>query len=208
MPGRKKENYRVAEIESLIEIVDEILPVTTTEWDTVAERHYTFFPEFSRTGESLKRKFNSIAKRSGPSGDPNCPPYVRKAKAVKKKIIEKTDGSTGSNHGNEGFGSSNESYSNESFENNDDNNDHNNNSTVNDSNIPASVVIKSSSNFAQSEDRSNETQGGKDTTSTAKKGKFIQILLHSLQCHAKSAKSLHLFHTIVMNLVSKILCPL
>ena len=49
------------------------------------------FPEFSRTGESLKRKFNSIAKRSGPSGDPNCPPYVRKAKAVKKKIIEKTD---------------------------------------------------------------------------------------------------------------------
>ena len=188
--------------------MDEILPVTTTEWDTVAERHYTFFPEFSRTGESLKRKFNSIAKRSGPLGDPNCPPYVRKAKAVKKKIIEKTDGSTGSNHGNEGFGSSNESYSDESFENNDDNNDHNNNSTVNDSNIPASVVIKSSSNFAQSEDRSNETHGGKDTTSTAKKGRFIQILLHSLQCHAKSPKSLHLFHMIVMNLVSKILCHL
>ncbi len=42
MPGRKKENYQVAEIESLIEIVDEILPVTTTEWDTVAEHHYIF----------------------------------------------------------------------------------------------------------------------------------------------------------------------
>ncbi len=54
------------------------------------------------------RKFDSIAKRSGPSGDPNCPPYARKATAAKKSIIEKTDGSTGSNRGGEGFGSDNE----------------------------------------------------------------------------------------------------
>ncbi len=85
MQEKKKENYQVAKIESLIEIVDEILPVMTTEWDTVAERHYTFFLEFSSTGESLKQKFNSIAKRSSPLGDPHCPPYVRKAKAAKKK---------------------------------------------------------------------------------------------------------------------------
>ncbi len=51
------------------------------------------------------------------------------------------------------------------------------------------VVIKSSSDFAQSEDRSNETQGGKDTTSTAKKGRFIQIILHSLQSHYCAKKS-------------------
>ncbi len=85
MLGRKKENYQVAKIESLIEIVDEILPVTTTECHAAAECHYTFFPEFNRAGDSLKRKFNSFAKRSGPSGDPNCPPYIRKAKAAKKK---------------------------------------------------------------------------------------------------------------------------
>ncbi len=85
MPAKKKENYWVPEIESLIEVVDEMLPVTGTEWDAIFEHHYTFFPEFSRTGQSLKRKFNSFAKRSGPLGDPNRPPYVRKAKTVKKK---------------------------------------------------------------------------------------------------------------------------
>ncbi len=68
-----------------------------------------------------------------------------------------------------------------SFENNHYNNDLNNKSTVKDSSIQASVVINSSSNFAQSEDISNETQGQKiPLTSTAKKGRFIQILLHSL----------------------------
>ncbi len=42
MPGKKNENYWVPDIESLIELVDEILPVTTTEWDVIAVCHYTF----------------------------------------------------------------------------------------------------------------------------------------------------------------------
>ena len=89
MSGKKKENYRVPKIESLIEHVDEIEPVTAAEWNTIAEHDYTFFPEYHRTGKSLKCKFNSVTKMSGPSGDPNCPPYVRKAKAVKKKLLKK-----------------------------------------------------------------------------------------------------------------------
>ncbi len=38
----KKEIYLVPKIESLIENVDEILPVTALEWDTIAEHHYSF----------------------------------------------------------------------------------------------------------------------------------------------------------------------
>ncbi len=54
------------------------------------------FPEHDRNAESLKQKFYSIAKKGPPTGSPNCPEYVRYAKAIMKKIAIETDGSTGS----------------------------------------------------------------------------------------------------------------
>ncbi len=128
------------------------MPATAAEWNTIAEHHYTIFPEYYRTGKSLKHKFNSDAKMSGPLGDPNCPPYVRKAKTVKKKIIEKTDGSTGSNHCRGGDKSGNKRSGKELFENYGNNNNENDNTwydpPVDKGNIPTSVVINSSSKGA------------------------------------------------------------
>ncbi len=54
------------------------------------------FPEHDRNAESLKQKFYSIAKKGPPTGSPNCPEYVRYAKAIMNKIAIETDGSTGS----------------------------------------------------------------------------------------------------------------
>ncbi len=48
MLGKKEENYQVPKIESLIKVVDENLPATATEWDAMAECHFTFFSEFNR----------------------------------------------------------------------------------------------------------------------------------------------------------------
>ncbi len=43
IPGKKKENYWVPKIKSLIDLADEIIPVTSLEWDRITEPHYTFF---------------------------------------------------------------------------------------------------------------------------------------------------------------------
>ncbi len=106
------------------------------------------FPAYCRTDKLLKHKFNSVTKQSGPLGDPNCPPHVRKAKAVKRKIVKKTDGSTGSNCGRGGDESGNNSYGEELFENYNDNGNKNYNTLHNPpivkQNIPMTVVIHSS----------------------------------------------------------------
>ncbi len=40
--GKKKGNHWIPEIEFFIKIMNEVLPVTATEWDAIAEHHYTF----------------------------------------------------------------------------------------------------------------------------------------------------------------------
>ena len=86
----------------LLEGVREFLPISGQEWDLVANRHSAYHPELDRTADHLKKKFNELARRTIPTGDPNCPADVREAKAIRHLIIEKSDGCTGSP--NEGFG--------------------------------------------------------------------------------------------------------
>ena len=75
--------------------VDEIVPVGNPEWELIWEQHNSCYPNQDRTIESLKRKFQELAKKKIPTGDPNCPPHVRFAKRIYRKIVEATDGSTG-----------------------------------------------------------------------------------------------------------------
>ncbi len=101
---------------------------------------------------------------------------MRKAKAVKRKTIEKTDGSTGSNCGRGGDESGNDSSGEESFENYDNNDKDNDNTSYDPSidkeNIQTSVVIYSSLKNACSEDKSNKTEGQRDTSSKKKECSF------------------------------------
>jgi hypothetical protein len=43
----------------------------------------------------LRRKFQEIAHRIGPTGDPNCPPYVIKAKQINRQLVQMIDASSG-----------------------------------------------------------------------------------------------------------------
>ena len=43
----------------------------------------------------MRRKFQEIARRTGPTGDPNCPPYVIKAKRINIQLVQMIDASSG-----------------------------------------------------------------------------------------------------------------
>ncbi len=75
--------------------VEEIVPIGNPEWECVWERHNSCYPNKDRTVESLKRKFQELAKKKVPTGDPNCPPHIIYAQRIYRKIVEATDGSTG-----------------------------------------------------------------------------------------------------------------
>lgn len=78
------------------------------------------------------------------------------------------------------------------------------NPLVDKDNTPTSDVMNSSSKGTKSEDRSNETWGSGDTSSKAKKGRFVQLVLHSLHSCAKRSRNHLLFPMIVINSPSKI----
>ena len=82
-------------IEVLLDHVGEIHPISGGDWEEVATAHNELFGDRARTAESLKCKFNDIARKTGPTGNPNCPAYVRTAKDIREVIIRKTDGSSG-----------------------------------------------------------------------------------------------------------------
>lgn len=88
-------SFTTSELESLLEIIEDILPVGPNEWEAVLARHVTRYPDMERTKESIKRKFSSLYNAKKPTGDPTCPPTVRSAKRIYNMIKEKMDFSDG-----------------------------------------------------------------------------------------------------------------
>jgi len=55
-------------------------------WELVAELHGIHFPMQSRTLESMKHKFSTLANQQPSTGDPNIPPLVAKAMEIREAI--------------------------------------------------------------------------------------------------------------------------
>ena len=55
------------------------------------------YPQQDWTMESLKRKFQEMARAKIKTGDPNMLPHIRSAKRAYYAIVKKTDSSTGVN---------------------------------------------------------------------------------------------------------------
>jgi hypothetical protein len=68
------------ELDNFLDLVESFLPISAQNWQAVADVHLENYRREARTAESLRRKFQEISRRTGPTGDPNCPPYVIKAK--------------------------------------------------------------------------------------------------------------------------------
>ena len=93
--GRLGFKFTIAEIESLLDVINDIFPIGNSEWEQVWNRHNHRYPSKERTFESFWRKFLEMARKKVPTGDPNCPPHIRSSKRIYRKIIQATDGSDG-----------------------------------------------------------------------------------------------------------------
>ena len=96
MPPKQKGrriSFRKAKVLHLLDIMEEILPLSAMEWERVADLHSEIYPANERTGKSLRRKYRLLAKTKIPTGDPSCPEEVRRAKRIAMMIVEKTEAS-------------------------------------------------------------------------------------------------------------------
>jgi hypothetical protein len=85
-------------MELMLETIESVRPIGGAEWEIVADMHMTLYPELNRDALSLQRKFNALHSSTVPSGDPDCPDYIRRAKRAKFLIEEHSDASNLRDH--------------------------------------------------------------------------------------------------------------
>jgi hypothetical protein len=93
-PSPKKirsSGFNEQEVEHLLTCIDDLLPIGPDAWERVLDNHAAMFGANGRDTQSIRRKFNKLVKTAIPTGDPNCPPNVRWAKRIYRKIEEKMD---------------------------------------------------------------------------------------------------------------------
>ena len=83
------------ELDCLLDTLDKHLPIGKEEWDRTTAEHLTMYPEQARTVESIRRKFATLYRKKMPTGDPNCPEPVRRAKRIHVAINQKAELSDG-----------------------------------------------------------------------------------------------------------------
>ncbi len=81
--------FTAHEVDVLLRAIERFLPIGPYEWDRVAAEHESHFPDAGRTKESLKRKFTMLYKSRYPTGDPDIPADVLRAKRIYEEITKK-----------------------------------------------------------------------------------------------------------------------
>jgi hypothetical protein len=83
--------WKRPELEFLLQLIEERLPVGGEEWAKVAELHVKEYPDNQRDKDSIKRKYSKLYLTKMPTGDPSCPWSVRRAKFINEQIKRKCD---------------------------------------------------------------------------------------------------------------------
>ena len=82
---RRGKGFTKAETTTLLKAIERILPIDVEGWTEV---HDIFNSNHSPRGvEGLKRKFNKLANKPVPTGNPNIPEDVKLAKSIKGKLF-------------------------------------------------------------------------------------------------------------------------
>ena len=85
---RRGKGFTKAETTTLLKAVERILSIDTEGWTEV---HEIFNSKHSSRGvEGLKRKFNKLANKPVPTGNPNIPEDVKLAKSIKGKLFRQS----------------------------------------------------------------------------------------------------------------------
>jgi hypothetical protein len=83
--------WKRPELEFLLQLIEERLPVGGEEWAKVAELHDKEYPENKRDKDCIKRKYSKLYLTKMPTGDPSCPWSVGRAKSINEQIKRKCD---------------------------------------------------------------------------------------------------------------------
>ena len=82
---RHGKGFTEAETTTLLKAIEQILPIDAEAWNEV---HDLFNSKHTpRRVEGLKHKFNKLANKPVPTGNPNMPDDVRLAKSIKSKLF-------------------------------------------------------------------------------------------------------------------------
>ena len=92
MPGhnpptsmRRGKAFTKAETTTLLKTIEQVVPIDAEGWNEV---HDIFNSKHTPRGvEGLKRKFNKLANKPVPTGNPNMPEDVKLAKSIKGKLF-------------------------------------------------------------------------------------------------------------------------
>lgn len=87
-------NYNDEDIKVLLDIVERCEPIGGNDWAYVSKQFNDYAPEIERPVrdiDSLRTKFDNLAKTKKPTGDPSCPPNVRRAKHIARDILGKVN---------------------------------------------------------------------------------------------------------------------
>ena len=96
-------NFSNSEIDILLNIISDVLPIGTEEWKEVERRHRQNYPQHDRSRETLKRKFRQLYGTRPDTGNPTIPEAVRKAKNILEDIKSKQNVSDGEGSGGSDF---------------------------------------------------------------------------------------------------------
>ncbi|MFM6171139.1 MAG: hypothetical protein ACKPB4_03200 [Sphaerospermopsis kisseleviana] len=89
----KGTNYSLEEIDSLLDLIEDELPISATLWENIQKSHLSRYPDQRRGVDSIKRKFKELYSKRVKTGDPNCPQEVRRAKRLRHQIVESMNAS-------------------------------------------------------------------------------------------------------------------
>jgi len=84
--------YSDDELDALMEHMEAILPIGKNEWERLVERYNSderVSKDRPRGLDNLRSQYNKYAKKKAPTGDPDCPPLVKRAKRVRESIRQK-----------------------------------------------------------------------------------------------------------------------
>ena len=87
--GLGSKNYTSIEVAALLDCVESVLPLGYQEWSIVANRYAAWQAENEmpfRDLQGLKAKFDKLVNTKKPTGSPDCPVPVRRAKKIAKSM--------------------------------------------------------------------------------------------------------------------------
>ena len=91
MPRGRGSNFTREEIDSFLDIIEDVLPLSSTQWERLAEMHSVRYPKKGHNADSLKTKLKELYGKKIPTRDPNCLPAVCHVKRLRYKILKLMD---------------------------------------------------------------------------------------------------------------------